>query len=110
MLSLQNGEWVSIAIPFDRQACAGNMHIPRVARIADTAGHSQSMTLNGSVRCFAYSNEGRMLFNPTGRLELGDFWNMAPVSDGAGGGAAMTGVSKWMMLAKSNKWEMAIAL
>ena len=66
-----------------------------------TYGHS--MTSSGCVRKVAYSNEGRMLFNPTGRVELDNFLKFSPVSDGAGGGAAKIEVSKWTVLAKSNK-------
>ena len=61
------------------------------------------MASSGCVRNVAYSNEGRMLFNPTGKVKLTRFWKISPVSEGAGGGAAKIGVSKWMVLAKNEK-------
>ena len=44
-----------------------------------------------------------MSFNPTGKVKLTRFWKISPVSEGAGGGAAKIGVSKWMVLAKNEK-------
>ena len=61
------------------------------------------MTSSGCARNVAYSDEGRMLFNPTGKVELTRFWKISSVSEGAGGGAAKIGVSKWMVLAKIDK-------
>ena len=68
------------------------------------------MLLSGFVRDLAYSNEGRTFTNSTGRVELDDFGEISLVSDGAGGGAAIMGITKWMVLAKNDKQETPIAL